>query len=855
MSKKDQRELKHYIKTTQTQNTEDYTQKDLKHLSQSRFLSYNQDVQGYNQATYQNLIAKLGLQDFIRIFASYFSRKMWDIIPTNRDFLKDSENKLSPGIRNNQNNCDNAILEHILHISSLQKMYELLLALESHILPKLPCISFLDDELLRLNKGATLRLQEIFEFMQIVNFFYDFKNRDDITEGYLYEYCQKFIFPHEILDLLNLFDFNLKESLQQGNNSYTYLKFGADSQLDSYLQALDSKFREKQTELYSAMNLIHLQEYLVDKQLHFIENNLALLVRAGYSHAIKAKVISRSAHGFFYIVPLSLENIQSQIYTLQDKIQARTFELEKEYSKILQKYVPFLRFINKEYDFIDRVLARLHFAKDYNFEFVFSFLESKSIKDSIILHEYAHPSLKKPIPIKLEIIKNLVMITGVNAGGKTMLLKSILSALFCAKVLLPMKINAAKSYLPFIKNIAIIAQDPQDSKNDISTFSGRISEFKQFLNTKDLILGIDEIEIGTDASEAASLYKVLLDNLLKNSVKILVTTHHKHLVTLMADNPQTQLLAALYDYKKAQPTFEFIDGVGKSYALECALHYGIPQHLIDEARKVHGEEANKLERLIEQSHYQIIINKQNEIKLQNLVQQQEAKNKELEALQQTLRNEFEKQSLQLKRHYNEAIKEIKMLAKQSQKNLITFSEAKNLESTQQTIAAIHRLLNKTHKNQENILHITPQKQQDFNVGERVKYHKKFARILEKKDNIYTLQYEDNNMKIKGIKGYELTQTNEVRQIQSTHTLKTENKASLSLDLHGLTKEQACEELESFISQAIIAKFQEVLIVHGRGSGILQQMVVQYLQNSKVVRGFVDAPYHLGGKSAKLVYLD
>ncbi len=74
-----------------------------------------------------------------------------------------------------------------------------------------------------------------------------------------------------------------------------------------------------------------------------------------------------------------------------------------------------------------------------------------------------------------------------------------------------------------------------------------------------MILGIDEIEIGTDSSEAASLYKVILEKFLANSTKLIVTTHHKHLAALMADNIHTRLLAATYDYKRACPTFSFCD--------------------------------------------------------------------------------------------------------------------------------------------------------------------------------------------------------------------------------------------------------------------------------------------------------
>ena len=93
------------------------------------------------------------------------------------------------------------------------------------------------------------------------------------------------------------------------------------------------------------------------------------------------------------------------------------------------------------------------------------------------------------------------------------------------------------------------------------------------------------------------------------------------------------------------------------------------QEIIDEAKKVHGDEANKLERLIEELHTQITKNKQDSLKLQALIKEQDTKIQELEHTKSKLKARFEEQSLTLKRHYNEAIKEIKMLAKQSSGNL------------------------------------------------------------------------------------------------------------------------------------------------------------------------------------------
>ncbi|RDU61527.1 Smr/MutS family protein [Helicobacter sp. MIT 14-3879] len=843
----------------------------------------------------QSLILKLSLDDFIIQFSQYFARI---ITPKTQEINTQSYDSHLNSIISFQ------FLTHILNITDSKKMQYLIhyfnTTQHSAInLPILPHIRELDQQLAWLKKGANLSMQEIIACTQIVKFFYDLQKLDSATsphkkdfgaivsltnqssqdfetesQKFFSEYIQSFTFSDEICCLLTYFIF---ENSHQDNPAQ-YIKRGVDKELDSYRDNLESKLKDKEIRLCQILTIPSLQEFLIDTQIHRIQDNMALLVRAGFANILPARTIARSNRGFFYIVPLSLESLQQEIYLLQDKIEQRVAFLAKEYSSIYRKHLHFLRYVNKEFDCMDKVIARVRFAREYDLEFVFPYnisqahgtnTSKENTPYSIVLHEYIHPSLKKPKPLSINFSKNLLLITGVNAGGKTMLLKSILSALFCTKYLLPFRINPHKSHIPSIKNIAIIAQDPQDSNQDISTFSGRIKEFNEILPLQELIVGIDEIERGTDASEAASLYKVLLDSLLENHAKIIVTTHHKHLASLMAGNPQTQLMAALYDVKSARPQYEFIDGIGKSYAMECAAFYGIPKNLIAKARELHGSEANRLERLIEESNYQITKNKQHALRLESLIEQ---KNLELQKLEQdkvALKKQFETQSLKLKRHYHEAIKEIKMLAREA--NAQTSTSQK-----QDTLRDIHKLLNKAHKQRKQEPNIRIQSNKVYNIGTWVKYHGNLAKIIAKdeilqtnhssmnpknkdsqKTQLYTIEL-NNGVRLKSISSIELENAESTLKkqkiIQTSYTLQADIQASTRLDLHGHTAQEAIASLEEFFNQALMAKFHEVLIVHGIGSGTLQRIVIEYLENADFVRGFVNAPANMGGMGAKIVYL-
>ena len=109
---------------------------------------------------------------------------------------------------------------------------------------------------------------------------------------------------------------------------------------------------------------------------------------------------------------------------------------------------------------------------------------------------------------------------------------------------------------------------------------------QNYLLQRNAIVGVDEIELGTDSDEAASLFKVIIEELIKKDIKIIITTHHKRLAALMASNDEVELIAALYDEENRIPTYEFLQGtIGKSYAFETAPRYGIPNTVVKKQKK------------------------------------------------------------------------------------------------------------------------------------------------------------------------------------------------------------------------------------------------------------------------------
>ncbi|MDR2635505.1 MAG: endonuclease MutS2, partial [Campylobacteraceae bacterium] len=574
-----------------------------------------------------------------------------------------------------------------------------------------PSTPNLDTKLVHLSKRGILHIDEIWEFVKIVRYFLYLKSKK--LEGAAAEWILGINIPPDILEIEKWFDD----------------KGGLKEEIDPRFAAINSAFKIVKEKISGVLKSLissqKLQEFLVDTQIHFINSGEALLLRGGYANVLKGTISGRSAGGYFYVVPSALESYQKQESEILSQKEALMYEYAKKISAEFEKNRLFLKFINREFDRFDNYISRIMFAKANDMEFI---LPSKD-KD-IVLKEFAHPALKDAKSITVSFKKSILLITGVNAGGKTMLLKSMLSAVFLAKYLLPMKINAAQSHVGSFKYIKAVIEDTQNVKNDISTFAGRMIEFNRLFTLNSALVGVDEIELGTDADEAANLFCAILEFLIKKGIKIVITTHHKRLASMLAANEQVELLAALYDEKAQRPTYNFLAGtIGKSYAFETALRYGIAQNIVEKARELYGEDKEKLNDLIQK-------NIDLELKTREKLKEIEEKTHKIEKLSDSLEEqkavqikEFEALRFGFEREYQEAVNLAKAAARQS--------ESKE----------VHKLLNKADKVKKSIAAPKLFKDEELKAGDRIKYGTLKGVILSLKKDEASVDIEGVTMRL------------------------------------------------------------------------------------------------------------
>lgn len=675
----------------------------------------------------------------------------------------------------------------------------------------------LDDALIRISKFATLHISEIYEFSKIIKYFLYLKKQK--FNGKLNEWLLKIEIPSVIVEISSYFDEkgNFKESVDERfhalNEAYKIKK----DEINSYLKRL----------IYSK----NITPYLVDTQIHYINDTEALLVRGGFNHALKGSVVARSSGGYFYVLPDSIAKLKSEQGTILDKKEEVIFEYCKNISLIFNKNLLFLKFINQAFDQIDSLLARAMMMRANDYEI----LLNDSSKD-IIIKDFSHPALKNPKSVSVEFRGSALLITGVNAGGKSMLLKSIITATILSKYLLPMKINANASKIGSFKEFELIMEDPQNVKNDISTFAGRMLSFSKLFGRKNLIIGVDEIELGTDFEEAASLYSVLINELIKNGAKIIVTTHHKRLAMLLAKDSRVELIAALYDEKMGAPKYEFLKGtIGKSYAFETALRYGISPNFVEIARVNYGEDKENLNEAISKA-----INL--ELELKTKLEGVKTKEEKLDFLIENLKNQKQK---------NENEQQI-LISKLENEYYKAISEAKssvNLKDTKDK----QRAINRANDMKKAIILPSMSELENLQVGDTAKYNKIKGEIIAINKNEATLLSDGIKLRVPLNL---LKRSGNTPKAANSINIKVQKptSASLVLDLHGLRSDEAIARCDKFISNSLVMGFDEVTIKHGIGTGRLAHAIKEFLNSHPSVKSYRDGTPSEGGFGSKVIRL-
>lgn len=494
---------------------------------------------------------------------------------------------------------------------------------------------------------------------------------------------------------------------------------------------------------------------------------------------------------------------------------------------------------------LDLIAASARLAKDWR-------LSEPNFNDKglIALTSARHPLIKDCVPnsLKLDEQQRLLIISGPNAGGKTVLLKTLgLAVLMSHSGLF---VAAAKPTLPYFETLLTDIGDEQSIEASLSTYAGHLNNLKQIIekaNSKILIL-IDELGSGTDPTEGAAISQAVVEKILASGAKGLINTHLAPLKIFASETEGIQNAAMQFDVENLCPKFELVLGQpGRSYALAIAKRIGLPTKLLEHAAEILGEESAELESLLEN------LEKARKKLQEKLTAAQVARD---EAVNEA--KLLRKQITTLKRQEQQVI--AKAAEKADEMLQSTLKQATNLKKTAKTNKQKRgKALEELQELRRNVKEKTiPQEEKVNSLPIYKEGMTVFVPEYKAQGQIVAVQ-GDNLMVQLGLLKVQVSkkqvQLKDIpKQLKPITSIMPATKFDNELNLRGERAEAAIEKVYDFLLEAKSLKVQSVRILHGKGTGVLREAIRECLKKEAMIERFEDALPYDGGHGVTVAHL-
>lgn len=626
----------------------------------------------------------------------------------------------------------------------------------------------------------------------------------------------------------------------------------------------------------------------------YIEQDVAPSVRDGrlvipvapmHKRKIKGIVHDESASGkTFFIEPAEIVEANNRLRELEMEERHEIIKILTGIADRIRPEIPSMLDTYATMGELDFIRAKARFARSID-----AHMPSFSDKREMEWYHATHPvlleSLKKqgkeivPLDITLTPEKRILLISGPNAGGKSVCLKTVGIVQYMSQcgLLPPLYEN---SHIGIFDDIFIDIGDNQSIEDDLSTYSSHLNNMKHFLSRgrAGTLMLIDEFGSGTEPLIGGALAQAILKEFNRMKMWGVVTTHYQNLKQLADETDGLVNGSMLYDRNRMQPLFKLsIGNAGSSFAIEIARKIGLPRDIIDDASAIVGSDYINLDRYLldvarDKRYWE---NKRNSIKEkekkvdQVLARYQEDAN-QLREKRREIISEAQAEAKRIIESSNSTIERaIHDIRKSQAEREKTLETRRKLEAEKLRLSADimsdHPLLAKAPKQKKKkAAAIAPSVTAEIKVGDNVKLDGQgtAGRVLEisGKQAVVAFGMLKTSVKLDRLKPTlaKVPQVSTKSSFVSSSTADRLRDKQLhfkqEIDVRGMRADEALQAVTYFLDDAIQFNAKQVRILHGTGTGILRQVLRQYIDTVPGVRGYRDEHIQFGGAGITVVEL-
>ncbi|MCB0515736.1 MAG: Smr/MutS family protein [Chitinophagales bacterium] len=717
-------------------------------------------------------------------------------------------------------------------------------------------LSFLKIEGYALSQEQMFRLLKVLQTVSFIQYFFE-ENNGEYKETFaeLYKLVQHWEISKELINAI-------KQVLDEDGK----IRTNASPELARIRKAINHKFIDINNQFKHILSELRKNNWLTDEGESIRNGRRVLAVPSEVKRKINGIVVDESSTGkTTFIEPAETLQLNNELFELQQEEKREIYRILKELTAQVRPFAADIEGYQRTLGLLDFIRAKALLAQKIN-----GIAPDLSRERVLELHHAYHPLLylrnlqqKRPtIPLglRLSLADRILLISGPNAGGKSVALKTVglLQLMLQAGLLVPV---SPVSQMCLFDSLLVDMGDEQSLENDLSTYSSRLTNmrhFVNFVNHKSLCL-IDEFGSGTDPQFGGAIAEAILETLNEKHAYGVITTHYSNLKIFAAQTPGIINGAMAYNQEALEPLYRLETGqAGSSYAFEIAKKIGLPAALIQAAQQKLGDDYRQFDQLLTnmQRERNAILEKEAELSIllknnKQLKADYEEKNKYLDKNTKKIILNTEKEMAEAQREAKRNLEN--MLRSWSEEEKRTKEEAEQIRQKLQASIKQHEA--KAQELHEDVFTTDTYEQVEVGSQVRLRDSQHIGTVAEIEGE--TALVEMGNLKTRiNLKELDLVAKKPTKpKVQVKYNaLDASLNFEHTIDVRGLGVIDALREVDTLVDAALIANAHQLKIIHGYGNGILRKEIRKHLKSYHFVKKLSHEDPQYGGEGVTIVDL-
>jgi len=592
------------------------------------------------------------------------------------------------------------------------------------------------------------------------------------------------------------------------------------------------------------------------------QGRVVIPVKAEHKRRLKGVIMDESATGqTVYIEPTEVLEANNDIRNLELEERRESIKILKELANVLRSH---LQPMKEAYTFLstlDLIQAKVKLAAELDAGFPELIrkpeLEWFQARHPLLVFSHLEKGDVVPLNINLTEDDRFLLVSGPNAGGKSVCLKTVglLQYMWQCGLLIPV---GESSKVGLFDNIFLDIGDQQSIENDLSTYSSHLRNMKHFVEkaTENTLVLMDELGAGTDPNFGGGIAEAILRSLVLNRTWGVATTHYYNLKMFAEQQKGIRNAAMLFDGDKLEPLFQLeIGKPGSSFALEIARKIGLSENVLSQAEQKIGEDLIGLETLIKKvndENQQLLFRereiKEKEIKYNQLLNKYQQLTKELELNQKQIINKAKSEAAQLLKQTNREIEKTIRHIKENR------AEKKETRKVRESLYGLSKAI--VPSEEVKTLDTAP-----LQIGDyvKIKGQEVVGKIISIVGKKCVVQFGDMRSTV----NLSNLEKSSARQLKSKSVglgkmgidmVTRQSSFKTILDVRGKRADEIISTLDHFLDDALLLGHHQLSILHGKGEGVLRKLIRERLSQNSRVASFGDEHVERGGAGITLVIL-